>query len=99
MCRITGFIDFGSKSDYDIESTLVRMRDTMVHGGPDDAGIFTDREKNIAPGHRRLSIIDLSASGHQPMQFENLVITYNGEIYNYAEVTKELEKEKYTFSS
>jgi len=99
MCRITGFIDLKSKSDYDIESTLVRMRDTMLHGGPDDAGIFTDKEKGIALGHRRLSIIDLSASGHQPMQFENLVITYNGEIYNYQEIRKELEKEKYTFSS
>ncbi len=92
MCRITGFIDFNHKADYELESTLVRMRDTMTHGGPDDAGVFIDKKNGIALGHRRLSIIDLSASGHQPMQFENLIITYNGEIYNFAEIKKELEE-------
>jgi asparagine synthase (glutamine-hydrolysing) len=99
MCRITGFIDFKHRLEYDMNAILVRMRDTMTHGGPDDAGEFVDKEKGIALGHRRLSIIDLSAGGHQPMQFENLIITYNGEIYNFAEVKKELEKEKYKFSS
>ncbi|TAL59350.1 MAG: asparagine synthase (glutamine-hydrolyzing) [Bacteroidetes bacterium] len=99
MCRITGFIDFKHKRDYELEATLVRMRDTMTHGGPDDAGTFLDTEKGIALGHRRLSIIDLSATGHQPMQFENLIITYNGEIYNFAEIKKELEKENYKFIS
>ena len=99
MCRIIGFIDSKNKADYDVESTLIRMRDTMVHGGPDDAGVFVDKKKGIALGHRRLSIIDLSEGGHQPMQFENLIITYNGEIYNFAEIRKELEKEKYKFSS
>lgn len=99
MCRITGFVDLNFKGDYDMEKTIVRMRDTMSAGGPDDAGVFTEKEKGIALGHRRLSIIDLSSSGHQPMHFENLVITYNGEVYNFTEIRKELEKENYRFTS
>jgi asparagine synthase (glutamine-hydrolysing) len=99
MCRITGFIDFKPNLDYDMESILLRMRDTMIHGGPDDAGVYIDKKTGVALGHRRLSVIDLSAAGHQPMQFENLIITYNGEIYNFAEVRKELEEEKYKFNS
>lgn len=99
MCRIAGFLDFNYKSDYDLENTVVLMRDTMVHGGPDDQGKFIDKEKGLALGHRRLSILDLSSGGHQPMQFENLVITYNGEVYNFAEIRNELEKENYHFNS
>jgi asparagine synthase (glutamine-hydrolysing) len=75
------------------------MRDTLVHGGPDDAGIFIDKDFPVALGHRRLSILDLSSLGHQPMDFENLVITYNGEVYNFKEIRKELEKEGYKFIS
>lgn len=99
MCRITGFIDFTYKAEYDLENTMVRMRDTMIHGGPDDAGIFIDKENGLAFGHRRLSILDISSLGHQPMQFENLVITYNGEVYNFTEVRNELQKENYHFNS
>jgi len=78
---------------------IIRMRDTMFHRGPDDAGIFID--DHIALAHRRLSIIDLTPSGHQPMFDENreLAITYNGEIYNYLELRKELETRGHRFKS
>jgi asparagine synthase (glutamine-hydrolysing) len=99
MCRIVGFIDFNFNNFYSLEETITLMRDTLVHGGPDDAGIFIDKDFPVALGHRRLSILDLSPLGHQPMEFENLVITYNGEVYNFREIRKELEKEGYKFIS
>ena len=74
MCRIAGFRDFNT-STYDFTSTMVAMRDSLAYGGPDDAGIYEDKENGLAFGHRRLSIIDLSPLGHQPMHFENLVLT------------------------
>ncbi len=99
MCRIVGFIDFNFNNFYSLEETITLMRDTLIHGGPDDAGIFIDKDFPVALGHRRLSILDLSPLGHQPMEFENLVITYNGEVYNFKEIRKELEKEGYKFIS
>ena len=75
------------------------MTDIMRHRGPDDRGIFID--KNIGLGHRRLSIIDLSKTGHQPMfnEDKSLTIVYNGEIYNFGELRGELEKEGIKFRS
>ncbi len=99
MCRIVGFWDLNFKGDYNIEKTPIEMRDTLIHGGPDDAGVFVDVKNGLALGHRRLSILDLSPLGHQPMEFENLVIVYNGEVYNYLEIRKELEKYRYRFYS
>ncbi len=99
MCRIVGFIDFNFNNSYSLEETITLMRDTLIHGGPDDAGIFIDKDFPVALGHRRLSILDLSSLGHQPMEFENLVITYNGEVYNFKEIKRELEKEGYKFIS
>ncbi len=99
MCRIVGFWDFNYKKDYDLEKIITLMRDTLVHGGPDDAGNYVDDQNSLTLGHRRLSILDLSPLGHQPMEFENFVITYNGEVYNLKEIRKELEKEGYTFKS
>jgi asparagine synthase (glutamine-hydrolysing) len=75
------------------------MRDTLIHGGPDDAGVYIDYSFPLTFGHRRLSILDLSALGHQPMEFENFVITYNGEVYNFKEIRKELEAYGYSFNS
>lgn len=66
------------------------MRDAMAHGGPDDAGIYLDAEKGLALGHRRLSIIDLSSGGHQPMQREHVILAFNGEIYNFRALRQEL---------
>lgn len=66
----------------------------MKHGGPDDEGIYGDPENGLVLGHRRLSLIDLSECGHQPMGYANgrYVITFNGEIYNYKELKRELER-------
>ncbi|WP_353684453.1 asparagine synthase (glutamine-hydrolyzing) [Thermodesulfovibrio sp. 3907-1M] len=99
MCRIVGFWDLNFKRDYDLENTITAMRDILSHGGPDDAGNYIEDSLGLALGHRRLSILDLSPMGHQPMEFENLVITYNGEVYNFREIRKELEREGYGFKS
>ncbi|MCS7214469.1 MAG: asparagine synthase (glutamine-hydrolyzing) [Candidatus Calescibacterium sp.] len=99
MCRIVGFWDRGWKEDYSLESVITDMRDSMAYGGPDDAGMFIDKSTALALGHRRLAILDLSSAGHQPMEFSGLVITYNGEVYNFREISKELEKEGYKFFS
>jgi len=99
MCRIVGFLDFHFKQDYQIDRVILDMRDTLSHGGPDDAGVYLDEALPLAFGHRRLSILDLSTLGHQPMEFENLVITYNGEVYNFREIRKELESFGYKFLS
>ncbi|ENA1778310.1 asparagine synthase (glutamine-hydrolyzing) [Flavobacterium psychrophilum] len=73
------------------KNQLVKMRDVLAHRGPDDAGIFI--EKNIGLGHRRLAIIDTSSAGHQPFYSENgrYVIVFNGEIYNYKDFYAELK--------
>ncbi len=92
MCGIAGFIN-SQKSLHDLQG----MTRCLAHRGPDDEGYFF--EDGVGLGHRRLSIIDLSATGHQPMLFEDLVIIFNGEIYNYAEVRKLLEKQGYCFQS
>jgi len=99
MCRIVGFWDFNFKENYNLKETIIQMRDTLIHGGPDDAGIYIESLHNLALGHRRLSIIDISSSGRQPMKFDNLIIIYNGEIYNYKEIKNELEEEGYIFRS
>jgi asparagine synthase (glutamine-hydrolysing) len=99
MCRIAGFFDTNGHRDYDLSSVLSAMRDSLAHGGPDDAGSFIDNARGLGLGHRRLSIIDLSEQGHQPMTFDNLTLVYNGEVYNYADIGEELEKYGYTFNS
>ncbi|NBV13674.1 MAG: asparagine synthase (glutamine-hydrolyzing) [Sphingobacteriia bacterium] len=99
MCRIAGFWNIQGKGGYDLSSTIIAMRDTLSHGGPDDAGVFLNPEDQMAFGHRRLSIIDLSTNGHQPYTFENLTICYNGEVYNYVEVRESLLKLGYSFQS
>lgn len=99
MCRIAGFWDYRYKGQYELTETVIRMRDTLTHGGPDDAGDWTDPSRGLAFGHRRLSIIDLSAGGHQPMRYRDTVIVYNGEVYNYPEIRADLEREGYGFDS
>jgi len=98
MCGIAGFIDFSKKSGTDI---LQRMTDVMLHRGPNDAGyeVFGHAAANIGLGQRRLSILDLSSGGHQPMHFGQYTIIFNGEIYNFKEIKKDLEKLGYTFQS
>jgi asparagine synthase (glutamine-hydrolysing) len=84
-----------------MRANLIAMRDAMAHGGPDDVGLFIDEENAIALGNRRLSIIDLSPLGHQPMcnDDESIWITYNGELYNFPELRNELELLGYSFRS
>jgi asparagine synthase (glutamine-hydrolysing) len=87
MCRIVGLWHFGAPCSNPLE-TVCAMRDTMASGGPDDAGIFIDN--SLALGHRRLSVLDLSQAGHQPMSYQQFTIAYNGEIYNFAQIRQEL---------
>ena len=98
MCGIAGFIDFNKQSS---EEILVKMNNSMVHRGPDDHGSYFDAGNDFMMGlsQRRLSILDLSPLGHQPMFFENLVIVFNGEIYNFKEIREELKAHGYTFKS
>ena len=98
MCGIAGFCDFNKKSD---KKTLENMTDVLYHRGPDDSGynFYSLNNCNIGLGHRRLSILDLSPHGHQPMKFDNLEIVYNGEVYNFKEIRNELEKYGYSFVS
>ena len=94
MCGLAGFIT-KRKSDADcLESLVTRMALAIQHRGPDDSGAWVDAEAGIALGHRRLSIVDLSAAGHQPMVSTSgrFVLVFNGEIYNHLEIRKELER-------
>jgi asparagine synthase (glutamine-hydrolysing) len=98
MCGITGFIDFKASLKKD---SLHSMLDTLHHRGPDDAGeeIFETRYGTVGLAMKRLAILDLSPLGHQPMSFKNLRIIFNGEIYNFKEIKKELEAQHYSFVS
>lgn len=98
MCGICGIIDQGNRVERDL---LVRMRDALHHRGPDDAGIYLSPNRQAGFGHRRLSIIDLSSAGHQPManEDESLWVTFNGEIYNFMEQRKSLEAKGHRFRS
>lgn len=91
MCGIVGF--FSDKPFAGNESDILRgMRESLLTRGPDDCGLWIDSENRVALGHRRLSIVDLSASGHQPMRSENsrFMLVYNGEIYNHKELRAKL---------
>lgn len=96
MCGIAGFIDFKHHST---EEQLRKMTDTLVHRGPDGAGYQVNEMGGvqIGLGHRRLSIIDLSETGKQPMNFGPYWISFNGEIYNYAEIKAELSQKGHQF--
>ena len=100
MCRIAGIIN-NTISIEVLSAQLRAMCDVQKHGGPDDEGFYIDEANAVGFGHRRLSLIDLSPGGHQPMFYDNdkLVITYNGELYNYVELKEELKYLGYRFSS
>ena len=90
MCGITGFL---SRHFDDLALSLRQMTDTLQHRGPDDSGIWMDQACGIGLGHRRLAILDLSSSGHQPMHSVSgrYVIVFNGEVYNHLSLRKQLE--------
>lgn len=98
MCGISGFIDFNKRTELQV---LERMNRTLAHRGPDGEGygLFHHSGATVGLGHRRLSIIDLTEGGKQPKTFGSLHITFNGEIYNYAEIKKELEQKGHQFNS
>ncbi|RBQ10013.1 asparagine synthase (glutamine-hydrolyzing) [Pedobacter miscanthi] len=100
MCRIAGIID-KNKSIDQLQLEVKAMCDIMAHGGPDDKGYFEDKNQGLVFGHRRLSLIDLSPTGHQPMSYHKnkLTITYNGEIYNFLDLKKELLENGFQFVS
>lgn len=98
MCGITGLVSHNDCFNHDY---LLSMVNEIKHRGPDDSGVFEFKHKSftLGLGHRRLSILDLSNNGRQPMNYLNLTIVYNGEIYNYRELRKELISYNYTFFS
>jgi asparagine synthase (glutamine-hydrolysing) len=86
MCGITGI--FGNLNKEEFEISINKMSTALTHRGPDDSGVWVDNEDGIAFGHRRLSIIDLSSTGHQPMTSPcgRFTIVFNGEIYNHLQL-------------
>ena len=98
MCGITGFADFKKNSS---EEILAQMSHAVSHRGPDGQGVYYTESTNasVGLGHRRLSIIDLSAAANQPMHYEGLHVIFNGEIYNYNEIRDELISLGHQFST
>ncbi len=93
MCGLTGSWEWGAPRDRRRAAAIADMTASLRHRGPDDDGVFVDEGAGLAFGFRRLSIIDLSPAGHQPMTSASgrFVITYNGEIYNHRELRAELD--------
>ena len=92
MCRIAGIYN-RSLPAAEIKNLVKEMCTVLQHGGPNDEGIYEVAGAGLVLGHRRLSIIDLSVNGHQPMQYagSKYIISYNGELYNYTELKNELK--------
>lgn len=96
MCGFAGFLDSSASVSNDNLRTLAeRMAEPIRHRGPDDSGVWVDERVGLALSFRRLSIVDLSPEGHQPMSSScgRYVVVFNGEIYNYAAMREELEKQ------
>ena len=98
MCGIIGIWNFKERVDV---KEFTALRDMLTHRGPDGSGIYLNDNENIALGHRRLSLIDLSETGTQPMCNEDrsVWLTVNGEIYNYKDIRKELISKGHSFKS
>lgn len=99
MCGIAGIISLNSEKV--TSHQLERFTDSLAHRGPDGSGYELFEDDQIGFGHRRLSILDLSEAGKQPMYASSnkLIVTYNGEVYNFLEIKSELEKIGYTFKT
>lgn len=95
MCGITGIISASNYNSDSLKRIVTSMCNAILHRGPDDSGIWVDAAAQVALGHRRLSIIDLSAHGHQPMMSNcgRYVLAFNGEIYNHRLIRETLENE------
>ena len=96
MCGIAGIV-FRQKVEL---ASLKKMSDVIKHRGPDGEGFWLNPNETIGLAHRRLSIIDLSQNGSQPMHYENrYTIVFNGEIYNYIELKQDLEDSGFKFKT
>jgi asparagine synthase (glutamine-hydrolysing) len=93
MCGLTGFLSAEPGGEPEMRARAGRMNDQLAHRGPDDAGVWVDAAAGVALASRRLAIVDLSPAGHQPMTSASgrYVIAYNGEVYNFGELRRELE--------
>lgn len=99
MCGLAGFFNSQHNANQS-HAIMTDMTNRLIHRGPDDHGVWCSSEEGIALGHRRLAILDLSSQGHQPMHSHNdrYVIVYNGEIYNYVILKKQLQAKGHIFS-
>src|SRR5262245_43721869 len=102
MCGITGFLD--PRSGWDearMRDLAICMSEPLTHRGPDDQGVWVDAEAGLGLGHRRLSILDLTSEGRQPMASASgrYIVTFNGEIYNFLELKEELRGLGHSFRS
>ena len=99
MCGIAGLLNAAARGANSLDRLAQAMGEAVAHRGPDDYGVWSDPESGIAMTQRRLSIVDLSPTGHQPMTSANgrFVTVYNGEIYNFLELRAELEARAVTF--
>ena len=93
MCGIAGFFCSNDKKFYECLNSLEDIKNTLFHRGPDDSGVWKGNESQVVFGHRRLSILDLTKAGHQPMTSScgRYVVTFNGEVYNHLDLRKELQ--------
>lgn len=94
MCGFVGIVRKNSAERGELATTVMAMNDRLVHRGPDDGSVWADSDAGIALGHRRLSIIDLSPQGRQPMESHDgrFVLVFNGEIYNFEQIRNDLER-------
>jgi asparagine synthase (glutamine-hydrolysing) len=102
MCGIVGIWEYGASEGRIAPELIDAMRDTMPHRGPDDVGSYLFDKGRGGLGFRRLSIIDLSAAGHQPMhgcESRNVWLVFNGEIYNHRELRPDLESRGHVYRS
>jgi asparagine synthase (glutamine-hydrolysing) len=101
MCGICGIYEYGASEPGITDALVARMRDTLTHRGPDDAGVYVTEDRRVGLGNRRLSIVDLSPAGHNPMPNEDgsVWITFNGEIYNHESLRPALEARGHTYRS
>jgi asparagine synthase (glutamine-hydrolysing) len=104
MCRIVGCWQLSQSAPNisvraESAALIKKMSDSLQHGGPDGGGVFVSEKTGLSLGHRRLSIVDLSANGAQPMAWQQWQIVFNGEIYNFREIRTELEQAGIAFST
>lgn len=99
MCRVSGILNKNLPIEQ-VQQMVQQMCDVQQHGGPDDEGQWSDAACGLVLGHRRLSLLDLSSAGHQPMIWKDrYVLSFNGEIYNFLDIRAELEQKGHRFKT